>query len=87
MRLEDIRAHIRAQPFHPIRVFVSDGSFYDVLHHDFMIVGKSQVMIAIVKSASEFPEHNASVDPLHITRIEPINGKKARSNERRASPN
>ena len=86
MRLEDIRAPIRAQPFQPIRVFVSDGSYYDVLHHDFMIVGKSQVTIGIAREASDFPEQNAYVDPLHITRIEPINGKKTRGNGRKSAP-
>ena len=85
MRLEDIRAHIRRHPFHPIRVFVSDGSFYDVLHHDFMIVGKSEVVIGLAATAEEFPQQKAYIDPLHITRIEPINGKKGRTNGRKDS--
>lgn len=85
MRLEDIRAHIRMQPFHPIRVFVSDGSHYDILHHDFMIVGRSQVTIGLARAADDFPDQNAYVDPVHITRIEPINGKKTRTNGRKSS--
>jgi len=85
MRLEDIRAHIRIQPFLPIRVFVSDGSHYDVLHHDLMIVGRSQITIGLARAADDFPEQDAYIDPLHITRIEPINGKRARGNGRKSS--
>ncbi len=84
MRLDDIRAHIRKHPFQPIRVYVSDGSHYDVLHHDFMIVGRSEVVIGLASDPEDFPQQKAFIDPVHITRIEPINGKKARSNGRKA---
>jgi hypothetical protein len=87
MRLEDIRAHIRKHPFQPIRVFVSDGSFYDVMHHDFMIVGRTEIVIGLASGPEEFPKQKAYIDPLHITRIEPINGKDSLSNGRKTPSN
>jgi len=76
MRIDDIRAHVRKQPFRPIRVFVSDGSYYDVLHHDFMLIGRTEIVIGLASDPDDFPEEKAYVDPLHITRIEPLNGKR-----------
>ena len=75
MRPDDIRAHLHKHPFTPIRVFASDGSFYDVVHHDFMLVSRSEVIIGLSRSPDEIPEKKAYLDPVHITRIEPINGE------------
>jgi len=75
MRPDEIRAHVRKQPFVPFRVFLSDGSHYDVLHHDFMLVGRREVIVGIAESADKFPQRNAHLDPMHITRIKQINGK------------
>ena len=83
MRPDEIRAHLHKQPFQPIRVFVSDGSHYDVLHHDFMLVSRSEVIIGLSADPDEIPDKNAYLDPVHITRIEPINGKRSRGNGRR----
>ena len=83
MRLDEIRAHVRKQPFQPIRVFISDGSFYDVLHHDFMLIGRTEVVIGLASDPDDFPKQKAFIDPVHITRIEPINGKRSRGNGRK----
>ena len=82
MRLDEIRTHLHKHPFIPIRVFVSDGSHYDVHHPDFMLLSRAEVVIGLNAGADQFPERNAYVDPVHITRIEPINGKQARGSGR-----
>ena len=76
MRPDDIRAHLHKNPFVPIRIFVSDGSYYDVVHRDFLLVGKSEVVVGLSTAADDLPERNAYLDPVHITRIEPVNGKR-----------
>jgi len=86
MRPDEIRAHIRKHAFEPIRVFVSDGSHYDVLHHDFMIVSRNEVIVALAKSSADFPYQTAFLDPPHITRIVPINGDASRGRTRRTKP-
>lgn len=74
MRPDELRAHLKKHPFRPFRVFVSDGSHYDVLDPDFMLVTKSEVTIAISLAGEEMPDRSAYLDPVHITRVEPING-------------
>jgi hypothetical protein len=78
MRAEEIRSHVRAQPFRPFRVFVSDGSSYDVHHPELIFVTHREVVIAQELGESDIPERSAYVDPVHITRIEPLNGQKRR---------
>ena len=76
MRPDDIRAHLRREPFQPIRVYVSDGSKYDVRHPELMLVTRSEVIVALDPGDDEIPEHKVFCDPVHITRIEPVNGRK-----------
>lgn len=80
MRADQIRAHLKKQPFRPIRVYVSDGSSYDVRHPEFMLVTRVEVVIALDPGTDEVPERSVYCDPVHITRIEPIdgNGRKKR---------
>jgi hypothetical protein len=49
-----------------------------------MIVGRSEVIIGLASDPEDFPIQKAFIDPLHITRVEPINGKKPKSNGRKA---
>jgi hypothetical protein len=80
MRIDDIRFHLHVHPFRPIRVFVSDGSYYDVFHHDFMMVSRSEVIIGLSQDRDELPDKKTYIDPVNITRIEPINETRAKSN-------
>ena len=75
MRPKDIKAHLRKQPFQPIRVYVSDGSHYDVRHPEMMMVGQTEVVIGLGPSEEKVFEEFAYCDPVHITRIEPIDGE------------
>ena len=75
MRTDEIRAHRRRQPFRPIRVYVSDGASYDVRHPEMMFVTRSEVVIAMDPGDDQIPERSAYLDPVHITRIEPIDGE------------
>jgi hypothetical protein len=74
---ETIQEHLRRQPFQPFRVFLSDGSAHDVRHPEMVLVMRREVIIAVPQQDQELPEHAVYCDPLHITRIEPINGKGA----------
>jgi hypothetical protein len=78
MRPNDITSHLRKQPFRPLRVFISDGKAYDVRHPEMMMVGRSEVVIGLHSDDADVYERFAYCDPVHITRIEPINGKRAR---------
>ena len=74
MRAEEIRKHIRTQPFRPIRVYVSDGVSYDVRHPEMMYVSRTEVIIGLDAGNGDIPERSVYCDPVHITRIEPLDG-------------
>ncbi len=77
MTPESIQEHLRRQPFQPFRVFLSDGSEYAVRHPEMVFVMRREVIIALPQRAGELPERAVYCDPLHITRIERINGHSA----------
>lgn len=78
MRLDELRSRLRKHPFVPIRIYISDGSHYDVYERDFTLLSRSEVVIGLEPGNDNFPERNAYVDPVHITRIETINGERGR---------
>jgi hypothetical protein len=75
MRADEISKHIRRQPFRPLRVYISDGSSYDVRHPELMYVSRTEVVIGLEPGDDVIPERSVYCDPVHITRIEPINGE------------
>ena len=75
MRPEDVRESLRKRPFQPIRLFLSDGAQYDVRHPDILIVGRTEVILGLPGGNGDLPERFASIDPLHIVRIELIDGR------------
>ena len=85
MTPESIQEHLRRQPFQPFRVFLSDGSAYAVHHPEMVFVMRREVIIGLPRRAGQLPERAVYCDPLHITHIEPINGRGAnpRSKTRR----
>lgn len=74
MRPAQVRDHLKTQPFRPIRIHKSDGSSYEVRHPEMAYVTASQVMIALEMSEENLPDRVVFCDPIHITRIEPIDG-------------
>lgn len=75
MTPETIRKHLLQHPFQPFRVCLSDGAAYEVRQPEMVLVLQREIIIALPKPGERFPRHTVSCDPLHITRIEPINGR------------
>ncbi|MBI1825385.1 MAG: hypothetical protein HYR83_03275 [Planctomycetes bacterium] len=90
MRPDDISSRLRVQTFQPIRLYISDGSFYDIHHPELVMVGRTEVVIGLKLNPNFVVGRFAYVDPIHITRIEPIaekgNGKPKRSRRRKGEP-
>jgi len=87
MRPSEIMNLQRKRPFVPLRVHVSDGSSYDVRHPEMMLVTNTTIFIALPPLADGVPERHVYCDPIHITRIEPIDGAKPkRSKGQRGAP-
>ena len=81
MNPNDIIAHLRRQPFRPLRVCILDGSTYDVPHPELMIVTRTDVAIALKLTEGELPDRMVFCDPLHITRILPLDDASASNGE------
>ena len=84
MMPEDIKLKLKIQPFAPFRIHISDGATYDVIHSDAVLVTRTYVVIAPRQPKSGLPEGFVMCDPLHITRVTPLDvvNKKERRKRR-----
>ena len=86
MNAETLRDQIRKQPFEAFRVHLTDGAHYDVRHPEMIAITRRDVAIAIGPRNDELPDRLAMCDPLHIVRIEPLNGRAVRRRRSRKKP-
>jgi len=77
MSPETIQKRVLQHPFQPFRLFLSDGATYDVQQPEMILVTRREVVIALPKPGEMMARHVVYCDPLHITRIEAINGRSA----------
>jgi len=79
----EIKSQLRTQPFQRIRIHISDGESCEVTHPDMVLVTTSIVQIALPPLDRHGIPTGGSVyiDPVHVTRIQPLNGKR-RANRR-----
>ena len=75
MSPESIQKRLLQHPFQPFRIDLSDGSAYEVRQAEMALVLEREIIIALPKPGQEIARRAISCDPLHITRIEPINGR------------
>ena len=80
MYVNEIRDYLRQQPFKPLRLHLSDQSSYEVRHPEMIMVTRTLVLVATRLGADDVPEQLAYLDPIHITRIEPLNPADAKGN-------
>jgi hypothetical protein len=74
-----IREHLSARPFRPLRLFLSDGSSHDVPHPEFAWVFGSSVFVGVSGRSTKHPEDFVKeIAILHITRIEKLPAERAK---------
>lgn len=80
MRPDDLLELLRATPFEPFRIHLSDGASFDVRHPDMAIVLRSKVTVAVPgPDGPDGPaERTVNCALVHITRTEPLNGEASR---------
>jgi hypothetical protein len=74
VRPDDIVEMLKEKPFRPFRIFLSDGTVYEIRHAELVKVGRSKAMIffpAVDEPHAVF-ERYIAVSLLHITRLEPV---------------
>ncbi len=76
MRPEDVREHLIKHPFQPFRIYMSDGATFDVGHPEMCIIERSSVYVVIRNRRQPWlTDRLAHCALIHITRIEPVNGR------------
>jgi hypothetical protein len=47
MRADDVRAYLNQRPFHPFRIHLSTGAFFDIRQPEMVMVGGSILTIGL----------------------------------------
>jgi hypothetical protein len=80
MRRNEMVEALRASPFQPFRVHVSDGTTFDIRHPEMLMVTRQSAVVGILESRDTgesgdvYPqiERSTTVDLLHVTQIEKL---------------
>jgi len=75
MRLTDIDDYLRQRPFVPFLLRMSDGVAYEVRHPEMVILSRTVVAVGVHRTSARFPERIILCDPIHIIRLEPLDGR------------
>lgn len=75
MTIERLRGALRAEPFRPFTILVTDGRTYRVAHPDFLLVSpKAERTFVVYDEGSNDPEDYLVLDLLLVTGLEFGNG-------------
>lgn len=76
MRMEDVRDHVRREPFQPFRLTLTDGRTYDIHHPELAMVGRSAVAVGLPRPGDPEPIYDrlVTISLLHIMQIEALEG-------------
>jgi len=79
MRPEAILEILRAQPFEPFRMYLTDGAVYEIRHRDMAIVQRSKVIVAVPgRQGPDGPaERTVGCALIDTARTEMLNGASA----------
>ena len=80
MRRDDLIEALRASPVRPFRLYVSDGSTFDIRHPEMLMVTRYSVVVGVLgrgdngDSGGSYPEieRSTTVDLLHVTQMEEL---------------
>ena len=77
MRPEDLIHLLRADPFIPFTIHMTDGTHYDIFHPAFVLVDRSRATIGLPtnQSPDRPAERTVFAALLHMVRCEPIEPK------------
>ena len=81
MRPDDVLQLLRARPFQPFRISLSDGKQCDVRHPEMAIVSRSTVLLGIPgpRGPDGPVERVVTCSLIHVTRMELLDGASAAS--------
>ena len=69
---KEIKELIEAKPFKPFKIYLSDGTSYEISNHDMAMVSKNAVYVGIHPDPDSIAERFVRCALLHITKIEEL---------------
>jgi len=74
MNRQELLDVLKNRPFHPLRIYVSDGATYLVRHPDLVWVSRTSAYVGVPEGGQAGPaiERQSIVDLGHITRVEEV---------------
>ncbi len=73
MSHEDVLDITRRRPFKPFRLFITDGSVYEVRHPELFMLGLRSAVVGLPRDPEQTVyERAVTVDLVHITQLEPL---------------
>ena len=77
MHPNEVLEYLRRQPFEPFRIYLTDGTVYEVRHPDQCIVTRTAVHVALPGPSQTYARGIAAYALVHINRLEPIQVQQA----------
>lgn len=74
MPIDELRNFLRARPFVPIRLALTDGRIFDVRHPEMLMLGARAIVIGIPREGAQDPifEQSITVSLLHVLSTQQI---------------
>jgi hypothetical protein len=73
MRPEDLSELLRAQPFVPFRIHMTDGKFYDIFHPEAVMLFRTRAIIGLRPDPKNiYYNQTEQIALLHVVRTSPI---------------
>jgi hypothetical protein len=70
---DDIQKRLRQSPFIPVRIIISSGQTFDILHPDLVLVGRRDITIGIASTESPAQyEQTTRVPITHVTALDDL---------------
>lgn len=79
MSQQDLLDMLQIRSFQPFRIHLTDGTVYEIRHHEMMVVGRTKALVFFPPDDMDLPaiDRYEAVALIHITRLEPVESSAA----------
>jgi hypothetical protein len=73
---DDLWERLHRRPFEPFRIHLTDGTVYEIMHPELVLVGRRSAVIGVtdVRQSPPFYDRAATIALVHVVRLEAIDG-------------
>ncbi len=83
MRVDELREALRAHPFDPFRIHLTNGMVYEVRHPEMALLTRHSVHVVEAGRAGRATDRVVKCDLMHVVALEPLDGGNGRGTARR----